>query len=184
MRDLAQCRAEIFRLSQEKTKKRRQRRRQILTCCIPLVICLAAAFLLLPAQQNKTAAGTDGAAETAGSITCSYVQAEIRSTDECRSVTDKVAVTKIFSALHSMYAQEPTYGMGGETSVPEKGQENLQGASGSNQGEYTVTLATAHGEETVYALSGNFLTNRSTGQVAELTEIQLSQLKAALGLED
>lgn len=180
MRNLDQCKAEILRRSQQRIQKRRR----ILVGCIPAVLCVAlcSAVLLpgmLPANRDAPP-DTSGDHIYGGSIVCTYTLAQIQGTGSapayCQSVTDKVAVTKIFCALHGLFddVEPPPEGSEGNGSTLDK---ELGGAAG-----YSITLSTPEGDETVYTLSGSVLINESTGQQQVLTPAQLSQLKKNLGL--
>lgn len=51
MRDLDECRAEVFRRSESRIKERRRKRSRMLAICIPLVFCVAAySIFILPAM--------------------------------------------------------------------------------------------------------------------------------------
>ena len=43
MRELNECKAEVFRRSEKRIKERKQHRNQMLAGCIPLVLCIAVA---------------------------------------------------------------------------------------------------------------------------------------------
>lgn len=185
MRNLDQYKAEIFRRSQQRIQKRRR----ILAGCIPAVLCVALCTgALLPGILSATKdaplnrnEGTQGGNDYYGSIVCTYTLAEIQATGSapahCQKVTDKVAVTKIFCAIHGLFddaAEPPPEVNDGTGSVLDK---ETAGAAG-----YCITLSTAEGSNTVYSLTGYVLINKSTGQQQVLTQAQLSQLKEDLGL--
>ena len=60
MRNLDECRAEIFRLGDEKIKKRKQTRRRIIAACVPLCLCFAvlSMVVLQPKLPSMKSTGT------------------------------------------------------------------------------------------------------------------------------
>ena len=184
MRTLEQCKTEIFRRSQQ----RLQKRRHILAGCIPVVLCaaLCAAAFLPDTRSVNNSAPPNSSGSLSGdhfygdSLVCSYTLAEIQATGSApahyQQVTDKVAVTKIFCAIHGLFddAEPPPEANDGNGSVLDK---ELAGAAG-----YSITLSTAEGAKTIYTLSGYVLINETTGQQQVLTQAQLSQLKKDLEL--
>lgn len=68
MRDLNECKAEVFRRSENRIKVRRRRRKKALSLCMPLCLCAILFVTTLPARQDRnTNAEQSTVHSTAGS---------------------------------------------------------------------------------------------------------------------
>lgn len=178
MRNLYDCKAEIFRRSEQRIQKRRQNRRRILACCVPAVLCItvcAAMFLPVKKDGSEHFDGLTGGISLE-SYVCSYVEVTIQQgANAPQRITDKAAVTRIFEAVF-----QPDWAVHAETGTePEK-------ASGSliPPAEYIITFMTEDGSKTVYTLDENILFSIKENSRILLSDAQVSQLKAALGIRD
>ena len=198
MRELNECKAEVFRRSEERIKQRKKTRNRVLACCIPLCLCLAvcsAAFL--PAMLSSEKSAKNEAADmlakeeyeySEGNLVCSYVTAEIKNmngtAEDYQEIRDKAEVTRIFEVLYSVFPNKN----GSSKEDKEFGQESdvqdYDTNAGSKKTEYKITLTAADGSYTVYILSDNELCNLSTGQTTVLSDEQLTELKETLNLPD
>jgi len=194
MRELNECKAEVFRRSERRIKERRRVQKRIFTLCIPIcLVVVLCSVMILPETVSKGNRGSgnkvDGGVlkeNSAGSIVCSYTLVEIQWTEELSEhntqhymkVTDKVEVTKIFCAIHSLFSS---------VDDPEKNAEgsiygNQQIGSTGKPEKYKVIFSTAEGYQTVYNLYDNKIFNVSTGEKMILTDEQTAQLKVTLGI--
>lgn len=195
MRELNECKAEVFRRSEKRIKERKRIRNRIFACCIPLCFCIALTVALLPPMIPTTdyydgVAGCDACNkdeyDAVNSIFCSYVEVEIQTVGESQEhylkITDKPAVDKIFSAIYDLYNVDVN------TAKYEVESKDCEyGHKSDSAGEpscYSITLTTADGSGTTYVLSGNELTDTSTDQILILTDLQLAELKAVLGITE
>lgn len=174
MRDLTECKAEVFRRSERRIQARRKARNRILACCIPL--CLAVAVWCaasLPAGDKGIPPENEMAT---GSLVCSYTQVEILAANRIptlyEKVTDKVEVTKIFSSIHALFPDQ------------DAGDGSVGGLLTDCVADYTVIFQTEDGSQTVYALRGNMLRNVNTDEEVTLSDAQMAELLTALGIKE
>lgn len=196
MRDLHECRAEVFRRSNIRIAKRRKYRKRILACCVPLFVCIAVlcvAVLPVTRQVSKDSAPDrhemlPGDSNAMGNG--SYIQVEISAgdcSDQSQIITDIAQVTQILNTIQALYSSKEN--------VPETGDDltmetvpfqdycdNVLGATSGNVS--TITFTTEYADETVYTLAGNVLTSEATGQERILNDEQLAELHLVLGLTE
>lgn len=134
------------------------------------------------ADSNDTAAEMTG--NSAQSLPCPYTAAEIQGTDifpeYYAKATDKVAVTIIFNAIHSLYDVD-----GADQSNGESFEDNVydsQTSSTSQLKGYTIIFTTEEGSQAVYNLSENILLNVKTNETVILSDIQAAELMTVLGI--
>lgn len=175
MRELNECKAEIFRRSQQRIRIRKQARKGILAGCILLVLC--AAVLIwpeTPIADNRQHPPYDG---------IGALQSSAMSTGVCvygfgvqKQITDPERTEQIQKRICSLLAKDdpagpsdgPLYG-GPTDSLP--------------LGKYTIFIQ-SNGEGFRYTLIGNTLSCTQNGQSVELTDAQLESLKEILGLKE
>ena len=198
MRELNECKAEIFRRSEERIKQRKKARNRVLAFCIPLCLCLAvcsASFLPAILYSDKSAKNeaADMLAKeeceySEGSLVCSYVTAEIRNmngtAEDYQEIRDKAEVTRIFEVLYSVFPNIDGSSKGDKEFGQKSNVQDYDTNAGSKKIEYKITLTAADGSYTVYTFSDNKLCNLSTGQTIALSDEQLSELKETLNLPD
>ncbi len=164
MRTWQQCRAEVFCRSEKRIEKRRKIRNRVLMLCIPLCLVVVLLPVLRPAQKSA-----GGEPEVCGSG--GILQAEIYDPHgSAREITDPVRAERLLSMLSGFYGR------------PEKAPEEIPeyGIMGQTQ-EETVYTITFSGEENLrYTLSGDTLTNETTGAQVVLDSGELERLKAAI----
>lgn len=197
MREINECTAEIFRRSEKRIKERRRNRNRILALCIPscLIVIVWSVMILpemMPAMRIKENAAeeTIGYAEAIVCGCCSYTAVEIQNFDLVpeyyEEVTDKVAVTKIFSAVHSLLTDvDGSYQNADENynANEANGHNDLTGPTSKLKG-YTIIFTTEDGLQTVYNLSKNTLLNVNTNETAVLSDAQVAELMTVLGISE
>ena len=177
MRNLKECQAEVFRRSEKRIEKRRKTYKRIGVWCIPLVLCIAAysAVSLLPGSSSKgTNETADGKTQefANGSYICSYERVEIRERGgKVTQITDKVAVTKAFSAVFA-YDDKTDNG------------ENQSAVGQVLEADVLITFSTGEGDKTVCGLHGNRLIYGHKNIQVDLTDAQVAEMLTALGIEE
>lgn len=196
MRGLYECRAEVFRRSENRIKERRKKRSRMLAVCIPLVFCIAAysVFILpamLPASKTENFADNNAVPGKYGSIfACSYTEVVISCADDSdsRRITDAAEVARILSAIQSLCDDPGSAGSvlpgvnPGEIPVVESIYQSMGLTPGLNG--FVVTFRTEDGYENVYVLDGNELFNVNEKTRILLTDLQTAALKEALGISE
>lgn len=99
MRTMQENKAEIFRRAQVRIEKRRAVRRRVTAIGIPVLLGVGLLSVTLLPPRTQMDSGPQQETYQAGSIVCTYVRAEVYAGDESWTVTDKVAVTKIFEKV-------------------------------------------------------------------------------------
>lgn len=196
MRELYECRAEVFRRSENRIKERRKKRSRMLAVCIPLVFCIAAysVFILpamLPASKTENFADNNAVSGKYGSIfACSYTEVVISCADDSdsRRITDAAEVARILSAIQGLCDDLGSSGSvlpgvnPGEIPVVESIYQSMGLTPGLNG--FVVTFRTEDGYENVYVLDGNELLNMNEKTRILLTDLQTAALKEALGISE
>lgn len=196
MREINECTAEVFRRSEKRKKERRRNRNRILALCIPscLIVIVWSVMILpemMPAMRIKENAAEETIVYVAGSFGgCSYTAVEIQNFDLVpeyyEKVTDKVAVTKIFSAVHSLLTDvDGSYQNADENynANEANGHNDLTGSTSKLKG-YTIIFTTEDGLQTVYNLSKNTLLNVNTNETTVLSDVQVAELMTVLGISE
>lgn len=190
MRELNECTAEVFRRSDERIKRTKKVRKRVLTVCVPL--CLFAMVMsaaLLPPVLGTKKSDYD---TSNGSYYCSFVKAEIKGTDGSRKVDDVLEVIDIYFTVYDMFND------GEEKAEPSLKEDVLSGGTaeeylvGAEYGadfgfakyEYNIIFYTAWGDEAVYTLCGNALTDNATGETLTLTDEQTETLLRMIGAKE
>lgn len=198
MRELNECKAEIFRLSEKRIKARKKAIKRAFALCIPLcIVSLILSVAVIPAMMPTKEANDEAQIElpnlvngSSGSYVCSYTKIVISDSegDSVREITDKAQVTQIFELIFSV-----DRGIGGSGAAD----ENFAVADGSGTLEesfstvpknedkkenfsvnekYTFAFIDVSGTKTVYMLTGNELQNVPAGTVTVLSQEQLEEL--------
>lgn len=187
MREINECKAEVFRRSENRIKERRKRRNRILALSTPLCLCVVLGIIVL-SPSKKTAdladpesAGVlestedmDGTKGDSDGAVYSMVEIEKNNVSVPQYVkeTDMVGVNHILESL--------------ESSFREPGEQDNMGAQNETidtDGNYsmalpdlTITFSNAAGGQMVYLMYGNGLSNVTTNESVLLTEEQQSEL--------
>lgn len=187
MREIDECKAEVFRRSEKRIKERKKKRNYILYLYIPLfMVVIVWSVMIMPEMMPKKAVkniaeGVSEDSTTSNSYVCPYTEVMIRnagsSNDGSQRVTDKVKVARIFETI---FALDESSG-GGLT--------DDEDAADQNEGTkymtgYIITFVTEDGSEKVYALDNNELFNVDENTKTILTGSQLEELSTLLGIAD
>ena len=179
MRDLNECKAEVFRRSENRIKQRKRRRNRVLSLCIPLCLVVGA-LLLLPelAPNRKGTESNKVQDETSASIVCTYTRVEILNAGqeliEEKTVTDKVEVTKLFNALGACFPTDD----GGQKGPSDSKAPGIDTAATAVK----IVFTDDEGNRETYILNDYFLSNPDKNEAVVLSTYQRDQLVAALGL--
>lgn len=199
MRNLEDCRAEVFRRSEERIKERKRNRNRALACCIPLCLLLiAGGFYLRPfllpvddfLKYEKVGEVSDfGLGGLASGTAVTVVSAEV--TDETgaegvfRKITDGAAVRELYDFV-SCYFELPAAkdtglqdGADGNTVYDEIELKSKYG-SAEFPLEYKLVFRGSGGEKFVFCLFGNELYYEKNGAVVKLSEEKSEALKRLL----
>lgn len=184
MRELNECKAEIFRRSKKRIQARKKRRAWLISLCLCFVVC-ASAYSLAESQTKKSndqaPDGLTGSVSN-GSYVCSYTQVSVQTGDEVKFITDKVAVTNLFEIIFvpdSSHGQESA----DESQNEMDGVLDLPNYS-SHSADYVITFQTAFGAQSIFLLNGNELYSVTGKTATTLTNAQRAELLAALGVSD
>ncbi len=208
MRNLNECKAEIFRRSELRI---RRRRRQILATCVPCVLCIALTTVLLwPSEGEATDLPVVGGLtmETAISQENPISGIRLSGPQVSHQVTDPNEVRQIRELVQSLPREEVNYSMEAPEGVPETYAATYAptetyvhdidrhypvsgtGDSLSDEAEnvfspcYTLTFTYRDGTEESYTLTENRLTNNATGQVCPLSPEEAQTLLKLLKIPD
>ena len=162
MRNLEECRAEIFRLGEEKIKQRRKKRSRIIAACIPVCLCVVAcAGLHITGRFPFVGPDIPMYADVA---TDKFVELEIRSGAQgdtfYKRVTDVDDVSCMLDTVVDCYNKGGTFNFSVSEDV-DKGHNNgvLCDTPPSLSDvpdqavRYSITFKTADGREATYILS-------------------------------
>ena len=191
MRNLEECRAEIFRLGEEKIKQRRKKRLRIVAACVPLCLCVVAcAGLLITGRFPFTGPDIPMYADVA---TDKFVELEIRSGAQgdafYKRVTDADDVSCMLDTVVDCYNKGFTVNFSVSEDV-DKGHNNgvLCDTPPSlsdipdQTGRYFITFKTADGREATYILSEYDIVCVNNGGSRYLDNELKTRLMNALGL--
>lgn len=207
MREINECTAEVFRRSEKRIKERRKKRNRILALGIPLCLIVTVFSAIILPEMMPSAMKKDDVAEmvvgadsnasademvenAAQSLVCSYTAVEIRNVDlfpeHYEKVTDKVAVTVIFNAIHSLFTDVDVAdrNSGENYQAPEDNAYSDKTETASISKGYTIIFTTEKGSQTVYNLSENTLLNVNTNETVVLSDAQVAELTAVFGILD
>ena len=185
MRSLEQCKAEVFRRSEQKIKHRQKIQKTILTCCIPLVLCVVTVLgwhSMTGKSKDHTpeadAVIVDGAAGTVSDTL------QIRSENQSYTISDSKKITQILYLLETPTTPEATPENFSNSSDFAYGSTEPELQTGTiledNTEEIQLIFTTANGSVTQYSLKNHTLTELSTGNIRTLTDQQLEQLTQLL----
>lgn len=178
MRSLEDCKAEVFRRSEERIKERKRNRNRVLVCCIPLCLLLVAGGiyicpLLEPVDENLKVNKEDVTTEN---VTMAVTSVKIRNvgadSDVYREITDEDIVECFYNSILVCF----------EENVPESTTGWDREESVENKAEYEFTFGYENGKETAFRLGENGLTDVTRALEIRLTEEQLNTLKMYLEL--
>lgn len=175
MRDLNECKAEIFRRSDEKLEIRRRKLKRVLYTTLPVIVCvIAGAAIILPntlfvksdsEKPNGFMGGDEpGVAEEA------FLSVE-KNGEVLMRVTDSEDTRNSYNGISELF--EAKAESSGGTISPEIGVGSVDGDS--NPDCYTFTFL-IDGEEERFVLSGNTLKRVSTGEKITVSPERLEEI--------
>ncbi len=186
MRSFEERKAEIFRRSEVKMQERKRTRNSIFAVCVPVLFCVTlCCTVILPTVMPESKSETDKAEQyAANGMLCLYVTAEIRDLHEengfYQKWEDETIIADIANTIQSVYS-ECCETVPENMEIPETVPADEQTEIGKLSG-YLITLTDSDGGQAVYMLVGHSLINNATQQAHTLTDDQLHELKAVLGL--
>ncbi len=204
MRSLEECKAEIFRRSEEKIKKRKKQQRiiaSVITPAIALTLTVSCFVLFTPEKSAEDTAftqlnGIGGAATQAATLAPSAQQestAAAINQDSASDYKDPQQSASLESLIEEIFAKD---GTSGSVIFPPHYQENERMESSAEeymdtQGNdlisdtsepFTVGFSLSYPDRNeCYTLTEDVLRNDSTGETAVLTQTQLNELLSLLG---
>ena len=186
MRNFDERIAEIYRRSEKIVQQRKKRRKHILLVCIPLVLCLTVlGALSMPSMMPKgDAAPENMAADASGIYTANVVKVDVTGENRTLTYTDVQDVLRITDYLRECTLEPPAAVQPENNGVCDRedsSQSVLEDQSTENTG-YTVTLVMEDGSQIRYFLQDHQLINAQTNCSYPLSQGQLKELKAQLGL--
>lgn len=198
MRSFEERMAEIHRRSEKIKKERKAFRSRLLLICLPLALCVGIGAVAILGGAGSNGAGAllpEGAPLQSGSDTVTagdvaYTRLDIRRSsalldDAVQTRSDVATVCAVYDILVERYR-----GFGAAESVGESATDNYAVSgeetpkdSNALVGEYTFTFSSPGGEEAVFTLVGDLLTDQTRGESYRLPAEQLEKLWQALDLE-
>lgn len=190
MRNFEEQKAEVFRRSEERIRARAKIRSRVIAACVPLILCAAAiAAVTLPGANGEgevilasrpqlnpeSIPGTEAPQTATEALNEGLVQVSMGSQQRTFFDADTVrAVTGILNGLSSPLPANPDR----EDTVG----DFSTGMSPSAAGTFcTITVRTGKGSS-VYILSGTYLKAERSGLIYQLSQKELQELNALLGI--
>ena len=210
MRNFEERKAEVFRRSENRIKERRRNRNRILAMCIPLCLVLTIfSFTMLPgmlpvgsddAENESFGNISDGIADTDGAgnpgLVHNFVMVDVRGTgaqSQYHSTIENASgVSGVFEQIYTILIPHESHNdivgdfADGDTELPDSdGSDELKDATNNTKASsYVITMSTANGMNRTFTLTENKLYDAELNIEVELTNEQVRNLKAALGLTD
>ncbi len=184
MRDLNECKAEIFRRMEEGIRVQKSRRRRVLACCVPLCLCavLLSVFVLpriMPAG-DKTASG-NGPGETLEYTPESefvyqtqmrYLSVAITDGETVSAKeTDPSKATALYILLDKALSAEPPKAEsigGGDSDTEDK--DRFYYGSTNKTNCCVFVFSASDGREETLRLNGNVLSRDNSDQLVILSD--------------
>ncbi len=187
MRQMEEYKAEIFRRSEYKIRERKKKRLQTILWCTPFFLCTFLwAVLILPAMMP---AGSEDSSydemkdemeiQVEENIEISCVSLEILDENGVLShrITEQALVSDLFRTVRSYTAKEDVSDDRLEAETDPSSSDQMEMFGKANRSLiFTDTNGSAH----LFSLSGNTITDKATGEKAELTGEELTQLETYL----
>ncbi len=191
MKNIDEIKAEVFRRSKEKIKKRKKMRNVVITLCVcVMTISVIFAYQFNLFDVNKS--GSDGNFMSEENYGVEFSSLKIEGNNKVRTEKDGSNIEKIYNILAS--SKEIDDSISDQEAVPPKTQgttkyENYSYFIGdsthicNSETEYILTFKSKKGEDKVYILKGNVLTDKSSKQEVKLTNAELIELQKLLNLQ-
>ena len=186
MRDLEQCRAEVFRRSENRIKERTRMRRRAVTMCVPLVLCLVIGAVTAPMllRDGKSAAPVVQEVGSDSMTPAAPQDYEFSSVDDAAALLRSYAPADENDGRKHVSNQtdgDPDFALPPEDTASETVDNAVIGYSGT--GDRRVTVTTPEGE-IVYVISGDLLRCETEGWERSLTQEEAEELYEALDLPE
>lgn len=186
MRNLEECKAEIFRRSEERIRQRKNMQKRILMTGFSVFFVIGIYFsVILPVKKSEDMGMANEVEDVdseyksqSASIAFAYDRVEIKKGGYEKEITDKTEVLCIFETIYN-FCYTDTVELQEEYEA--KFKEQLEDAC--QQQEYTIIFSTDKGENSIYILKENELYQQMSGKVYRLTEEQICELKQYLHIE-
>lgn len=199
MRNLEDCKAEVFRRSEERIKERKRTRNRVLACCIPLCLLLVAGGLYIrpllePVDESMKSGDTSMISDrelgglssgTTVAFTSVTITSQTENGEVSRSVADANAVGELrgFLAMYfdmsgTTVKEEMADGADGDTIRDEL--KNKYGLEES-PADYRIVFQRSTGEESIFRLLENNLYNENNGCVVTLSDAMSEELQKRIG---
>ena len=205
MRELNECKAEVFRRSDNRIKKRRRSVNRVLTFCIPLCLVLTIfSVVMIPGMlpvgtdnaENESigfvsdgTADEDGADGAVGSLddskTHNYVSVTVKDGSYSNKFTESSTVNVVFHNIYEILEANGGYRDITDESGTGTG-DNIEDATDANAkvGCIIITLTSVDGTERVFLLDDLTLYDQAFKKEITLTTAQCNDLLVALELAD
>lgn len=198
MRNLEDCKAEVFRRSEERIKGRKRNRNRVLACCIPLCLLLVVGGfyirpLLEPVDESLKSGGTNqmpdrvlgGLDGTLFGSVAKYSSVMITEGTGSAAISQNVTVEENVGDLCDFMAMY--FDMSGST-VEEQvadGQDldtirdelEIKYGLDEKPADYLIVFQRSTGEEMVFRLLENNLYNENNGCVVKLSDAMSEELQ-------
>lgn len=206
MRNLEDCKAEVFRRSEERIKERKRTRNRVMACCIPLCVLLVAGGLYLrPLLEPMDEVGGLNAGPTSvperevggpvsgGTVVFTSVEVADKTgeTETVRNIAGTETADELCRFMGLFFGITVTSGAntvdGAESDITLRADrdtlvDELEQKYGLEESltDYQMVFEKSTGEQTVFRLHENYLYNENEDCMVILSEEQLSELKALL----
>lgn len=178
MRDLNECKKEVFKRSEIRLKKRRKQKAVMLGLIVPLIAISAVSIIFYP-KLSAVGANMNNSAEMAQASSLSFQELEfmpILSTDDSAVILikDKEKVEAAYLKINSFFENQK--GVGTSFDSPEKSESTVESEDEENfQEQFLLTFLGNEMRE--FLLDGNTLTNQNTMQTVVLTDKQVLEIQ-------
>lgn len=173
MRDLNECKTEVFKRSEVRIKKRRKRKSAVLSLIVTLVVFSAVSFLCSPAVSTDSA--NFGNFENMAQKETAPFQAlkitPIISTADCEAINieSEEKIEAVYSKINALFEsannEESSYYSSYESSSTN---DEIKKPEGNEQTQFLLTFL---GDETQkYTLEENKITNENTSETITITK--------------
>ena len=203
MRNLEDCKAEVFRRSEERIKERKRNRKRVFVCCIPMCILLVVGGFCLrplfePVDESMKSGGTDVVSDRVlGEMNfelyghaAEYLSVTLMqgagSAAVSKTFTDTETLGDLYGCMAMYFDLSGADVIGGVDGADGTDRDTVEEEIKLKYGleekpaDYTLVFREPAGEEREFRLYGNNLCNESNGCVVTLSDGQLSVLKAQL----
>ena len=188
MRNLDECRAEVFRRSEKRIAQRKKHRNRMISVCVPLVLCMAGVIILPKLRTNSPVdvPVTEMVLYQEPSISePGVVDVMLELSITVSGDGDSVSYAAMedvegILAILERITEAPVLA-GEATSVTSRDDaSDLQSSAKEHSCRITIRRGTE--QDAVYTLAGFLLTNETTGKQYYLDEDTCAALKEALGI--